>query len=214
MRQVTTAIPGASTENDRQSRLKNFLSIKTPTTPLLIIIIIIRTKQFYQSQSQCHPNSNPSSPCQGAFLVELIRAAEPRTKFHIFLRHLCIVPIELLPCRPDFLVGSLLLGVVLDDSLAAQVLEEQRALLHTRVHLTIEEDAVIDVALCGGAEYLVLRHDAFVHLVHSLEVLLSSVFVAEDLIRHGRFVVPVRNEALNEQEIGTVGFDVSFGTVS
>lgn len=147
----------------------------------------------------------PSLPSQRPFLIEFIRAAQPRAKFHVFLCHLCVVPIELLPCRPDFLVGGFLPGIMVDDRLTAQVLEEQWALFHARVHLTIEEYAVVDVALRGGAQHLVLGHDAFVHLVDGLEVFLGCVLVAEDLVGHGGFVVTVGYETLNKQEVGTIG---------
>lgn len=145
-----------------------------------------------------------SSPSQRSFFIKIAGAAQARTKFHILLSNLGIVAIELLSRRPNLLVGGFLFTVVFNDSFAAEILEEERTLLHARVHLTIQEDAIVDVALCSSAEHLVLGHDALVHLIDCLEVFFGCILVTEDLIRHGGLVVSVRNETLDEQEVRTI----------
>lgn len=93
---------------------------------------------------------------------------------------------------------------MLGDRLAAQILEEERSLLHARVHLTVDENPGVNITLCRITENLILRHDALVHLVDELEALICGVFVAEDLIGHGGPVGRVWDEALDEEEVGAL----------
>lgn len=91
---------------------------------------------------------------------------------------------QLLLGRPDLLLRGLFASVMFCHGLAAELLEVERTLFEARVHLTVDEDASVDVLLCVLAEVLVLGHDALVDLVDKLEVCVARVLVAEDLVLH------------------------------
>ena len=89
-----------------------------------------------------------------------------------------------LPRGPDLLLGPQLALVVRLHALAHELLEVEGPLLHLGVQLAVDEDAGVDVLLGGGAEVLVLGHDALVDGVDELEVLVGGVLVAVDLVAH------------------------------
>lgn len=89
-----------------------------------------------------------------------------------------------LPRRPDFCISAGLLLVVLLNGFADLPLEEERSLLHGRVHLTVDEDTGAEIFLGVDAQILVLRHDALVHVIDECKVLILGILVSEDFILH------------------------------
>jgi hypothetical protein len=127
------------------------------------------------------------------------------TEVNILLAHSRVrLSRQLLLSGPDFFLRGFFASVVFCDSLAAKLLEVERALLEARVHLAVDEDAGVDVLLRVLAEVLVLGHDALVDLVDELEVCVAGVLVAEDLVLHGRADGAVGHKALDHEEVRAV----------
>lgn len=91
--------------------------------------------------------------------------------------------------------------MVLRQRLPHQLLEVQRALFHLGVHLAVDKDTRVDVPLGIGAEHLVLGHDALVHVVNELEVLVARVLVPVHFVLHHRLSGAERHEPLHEEEV-------------
>lgn len=72
------------------------------------------------------------------------------------------------------------------------------------MEFAVDRDAVVEVLLCVYAEVLVFGHDAFVHLVDEVEVFGGGGFVAVDFVFHGAVCGGCGNEALHEEEVGSM----------
>lgn len=70
------------------------------------------------------------------------------------------------------------------NHITGDLLEIQWALFEAGVHLTVDEDAGVEVLLSEFAEDFVFRDDLGVEFVDELEVFLAGVFVAVDLVVH------------------------------
>lgn len=92
--------------------------------------------------------------------------------------------------------------MVLSNSVTDSLLEEERALLHLRVHLAVDEDTGIEILLRLVAEIFVLGHDALVDVADELEFFVGGVLVAEDLVLHRRAAGADGHEALNHEKVG------------
>lgn len=87
------------------------------------------------------------------------------------------------------------------NQVSARFLEEKRPLLHLWVHLAVDENAVVEVALRELTQDFVLGHYALVYGVNELEILICCVLVSEDFVAHFRFLGSVGLESLHEKKV-------------
>jgi len=111
--------------------------------------------------------------------------------------------------RPDLLVDGLLAAVELRDGLADEFLKVQGALFHPGVHLAVDEDTPLEVLLRQRAEGFVLGHDALVHAVDEVEVLIAGFPAAVDFVADQCASGTIGDEALHEEELWPVGRNLS-----
>lgn len=130
---------------------------------------ILDKYQLMLKSKSCLRKTPPAQQCNlPNQLFCLVTTSQPRTKVNISLADICVLR-QLLLCGPDLAFRSLFLLVVFCDDISCNLLEVQWSLLHLGVQLAVDEDAGVEVLLCGVAEDFVFGHDALVHGVDVLE---------------------------------------------
>lgn len=105
---------------------------------------------------------------------------------------------------PNLPPRSLLPLVEIGHNVAHHALKVKGALFHFGMQLAIDKDSSVQVLLGLGAKLLVLGHDALEHLVHQLELFVAGAVLAENFIAHQGAGRGDGDEALHEEEVGTI----------